>query len=58
MQRHHNRRKHMSNNATYEDESSGSGDEIEGFVSGDSFISPSLTPPEQMGVPLTADCVD
>ena len=48
----------MFNNATYEDESSGTGDEIEGFVSGDSFISPSLTPHEQMGVPSTADCVD
>ena len=48
----------MLNNATYGDESSGSGDEIEGFVSGDSFISASLTPPAQMGVPSTADCVD
>ena len=49
LQRHPNRRKDTFNNTTDEDESSGSGDESEGSVSGDSFISPSSTPPEQMG---------
>jgi ubiquitin C-terminal hydrolase len=49
VQRHPNRRKDTFNNATDEDESSGSGDESEGSVSGDSFISPSSTPPEEMG---------
>jgi hypothetical protein len=48
-QRHHNRRKNTFNNVTDEDESSGSGDESEGSVSGDSFISPRSTPPEEMG---------
>ena len=49
LQRDHNRRKDTFNSATDEDESSGSGGESEGSVSGDSFISPSSTPPEQMG---------
>ena len=37
-QRHNDRRKDTFNNATDEDKSSGSGDESEGSVSGDSLI--------------------
>ena len=44
-----NRRKDTFNNATNEIGSSGSGDETEGSVSSDSFISPSSSPPEEMG---------
>jgi len=46
VQKHHNRCKDTFNNTTDEEESSGSGDESEGSMSGNSFISPSSTPPE------------
>ena len=49
VQIHHNRRKDTFNNITNEIGSSGSGDETEGSVAGDSFISPSSRPPEEMG---------
>ncbi|KIJ99748.1 hypothetical protein K443DRAFT_8149 [Laccaria amethystina LaAM-08-1] len=49
VQRHPNRRQDTFNNATDEDGSSGSGDETEGSGLGNSFISPSSTPPEEMG---------